>query len=303
MHEETQGGFIMNKNVKKTGRVFAAIACAALAVACVAALAGCGGSGSSSSSNSGSGTSSSSSSGSGSSATDTSGTDAGNYKLATSGKLTVGVSADYPPMESLNGDTVEGFDADLMTEIAKRLGLSVEFKNQAFDTLVTAVAGGTGIDCAASSITIDDERAKEVDFTTSYYDSNLAIVVLKNSGITARDALSSAKVGAQSGTSGEAWVQENLKNASYTPYQETPDLLQALRSGQIQAAVYDDPVAQMHVSGEYNDCQVLETIATGEQYGVIVNKSNTALTAAMNNAMKEMESDGTMNTIRKKYGI
>jgi polar amino acid transport system substrate-binding protein len=300
MHEETQGGFTMMKKMKKTRRVFAALACGALAVACVAALAGCGGSGSSSSSNSSSGSSSSTSTGS---TSGTSSTTSGDYKLTTSGKLTVGVSADYPPMESLNGDKVEGFDADLMTEIASRLGLSVEFKNQAFDTLVTAVAGGTGIDCAASSITIDDERAKEVDFTTSYYDSNLAIVVLKNSGITARDALSSAKVGAQSGTSGEAWVQENLKNASYTPYQETPDLLQALRSGQIQAAVYDDPVAQMHVSGEYNDCQVLETIATGEQYGIIVNKSNTALTEAMNKAMKEMESDGTMNTIRKKYGI
>ena len=294
MQEETQGGFIMKKNVKKTRRVFAAIACGALAVACVAALAGCGGSGSSSSSPKDSSSSSSSSSSS---------TTASDYKLTTPGKLVVGVSADYPPMESLSGDTVEGFDADLMTEIGKRLGLEVEFKNQAFDTLVTAVSGSAGIDCAASSITIDDERAKEVDFTNSYYDSNLAIVVLKDSGITSRDALANAPIGAQSGTSGEAWVQENLKNAAYTPFQETPDLLQALRTGQIKAAVYDDPVAQMHVSGEYNDCQVLETIATGEQYGIIVNKDNTKLTEDMNKAMKEMESDGTMTTIRQKYGI
>ncbi len=280
--------------MKNTRRVFAAIACGAVAVACVAALAGCGGSGSSGSSDSSKSSSSTSS---------TSSSSSGDYKLSEAGKLVVGVSADYPPMESLSGDTVEGFDADLMTEIAKRLGLTVEFKNQAFDTLVTAVAGGTGIDCAASSITIDDERAKEVSFTDPYYDSNLAIVVLKDSGITGRDALASAPIGAQSGTSGEAWVQENLKGASYTPFQETPDLLQALRTGQIKAAVYDDPVAQMHVSGEYGDCQVLETIATGEQYGIIVNKDNAQLVEDMNKAMKEMESDGTMSTIRQKYGI
>ena len=283
----------MKKNTKKTRRVFAAIACGALAVACVAALAGCSGSSSSSSSSKDSGSSSSSSSS----------TSASDYKLVEDGKLVVGVSADYKPMEYLDGDTVKGFDADMMTEIASRLGLTVEFKNQAFDTLVTAVSSGSTVDCAASSITIDDERAKEVDFTTSYYDSNLAIVTLKSENITSRDALANAAVGAQSGTSGEAWVQENLPNASYTPFQETPDLLQALRTGQIKAAVYDDPVAQMHVSGEYNDCQVLETIATGEQYGIIVNKDNTKLTEDMNKAMKEMESDGTMTTIRQKYGI
>ena len=283
----------MKKNTKKTRRVFAAIACGALAVACVAALAGCSGSSSSSSSSKDSGSSSSSSSS----------TSASDYKLVEDGKLVVGVSADYKPMEYLDGDTVKGFDADMMTEIASRLGLTVEFKNQAFDTLVTAVSSGSTVDCAASSTTIDDERAKEVDFTTSYYDSNLAIVTLKSENITSRDALANAAVGAQSGTSGEAWVQENLPNASYTPFQETPDLLQALRTGQIKAAVYDDPVAQMHVSSEYDDCQVLETIATSEQYGVIVNKDNAALTKAIDQALQDMESDGTMAKIRQTYGI
>ncbi len=273
--------------MKKSVNRFAAIALfAALSIACLAFCAACG-----------SNSSSSNSSSSQSSSSQTSSSDS-SYKLATDGKLTVALSADYPPMEYLDGDTVKGFDADLMTEVAKRLGLTVEFKNQAFDTLVTSVASGSGVDCAASSITVDSDRAKEIDFTDTYYDSNLAIVTLKDSGITSRADLENAAVGAQSGTSGESWIEENLKGASYTPYQETPDLLQALRTGKIKAAVYDEPVAQVHVTGEYNDCQVLETIATGEQYAIIVNKSNSALTEAINKVLKEMTSDGTMETIK-----
>ena len=272
--------------MKKSVSKFIAVALSAtLAFTCLVFCAACGNN------------SSSSNNSSQSSSSQTSSSD-GTYKLTTSGKLTVALSADYPPMEYLDGDTVKGFDADLMTEVAKRLGLTVEFKNQAFDTLVTSVSSGSNVDCAASSITVDSDRAKEIDFTDTYYDSNLAIVTLKDSGIKSRSDLTSAEIGAQSGTSGESWIQENLKDAKYTPYQETPDLLQALRTGKIKAAVYDEPVAQSHVNGEYNDCQILETIATGEQYAIIVNKNNSALTEAINKVLKEIQSDGTMQTLK-----
>lgn len=269
--------------------------CGALALA----LAACGG---------GASEASSSSAESGDSNEATSGTEvsteaSGSYNLAKDGTLSVITSADYPPFEYMEGNDIVGFDAALIREVGNRLGLEVEISNQAFDTLVTSIAGGSAADVAISAITIDPERANDVDFSDSYYDSNLAIVVLKDSGLTAADAnaakeiLAGQAVGAQSGTSGEAWIEENLGENPYTPYQETPDLLNQLRTGAIVAAVYDAPVAEAHVNGEYTDCEILTVIPTGEQYGIIVNKDNAALTADINAALADIVADGTMDKL------
>lgn len=268
--------------MKTWKKILAVAFCGAIAMA----LASCGGGSTESSASSGA---------------------SGDYTLVKDGTLTVITSADYPPFENMEGNEIVGFDAALIREIGSRIGLEVEISNQAFDTLVTSIAGGTDADVAISAITIDPDRANEVDFSDSYYDSNQAIVVMKNSGMSAsdaasaKDALSGAAVGAQSGTSGEAWIQENLADSNYTPYQETPDLLNQLRTGSIVAAVYDAPVAEAHVGGEYNDCEILTVIPTGEQYGIAVNKNNAALTAAINEALAAIQADGTMDKLVKDY--
>ena len=281
--------------MKKYTKVVSAAFAAMLLAACLG-LAACAGGGSASSAATSS-AGSSAASGAASSAA------AGDYTLIKDGTLTVITSADYPPFENIENGEIVGFDAALVREVGSRLGLEVEISHQAFDTLITSIAGGTTADVAISAITIDPDRANDVDFTDSYYDSNLAIVVLKDSGLKAADAneakkvLADAALGAQSGTSGEAWIEENLSGNSYTPYQETPDLLTQLRTGAIAAAVYDAPVAEAHVNGEYNDCEILTVIPTGEQYGIAVNKDNAALTAAINGALADIKADGTMDKL------
>lgn len=220
------------------------------------------------------------------------------YSLVKDGTLTVATSPDYAPMEYQENGEIKGYDIAIIKEVAKRLNLKVDVQNQAFDSLVTQVAGGKKFDCAISSITINEERAEQVKFTDPYYDSNLAIVVLANSTATSKDQLNGKPVGAQSGSSGEEWAKENLKNSEYTPFQETPDMLAALRTGKIQAAIYDEPVAENHVKTEYSDCKVLEIIPTGEQYGIIVNKDNAALADAINATLKDMKADGTLDKLK-----
>lgn len=281
---------------KKFAKGLVVALCGAFAVFGCLALSACGGGSSSSSSSSASSSSAASSSAAGSTATPAS----ADFNLLKDGTLTVITSADYKPMEYMDGDDIVGFDPALITEVANRLGLDVEIKNQSFDSLVTAIAGGATADVAISSITINDDRAKDIDFTDSYYDSNLAVVVMADSKYKTKEDLDGAAVGAQSGSSGEDWAKENLKDSEYTPYQETPDLLQALRTGKIEAAIYDDPVAEVHVTGEYNDCKVLEVIPTGEQYGIIVNKDNAALTEAINGALADIQADGTYDKLQNE---
>lgn len=223
------------------------------------------------------------------------------YTLVTDGTLTVATSPDYMPMEYQENGEIKGYDIDLIKAIGEKLGLDVVIEQQAFDSLVTQVAGGKTFDCAISSITISDERAEQVAFSDAYYDSNLAVVVLADSDFASKEDLNGQPIGAQSGTSGEDWAKENLTESAYTPFQETPDMLAALRTGKIMAAIYDEPVAANHVAGEYDDCSILEVIPTGEQYGIIVNTNNVALAEAINNAIAELEADGTIAKLQQQW--
>ena len=85
------------------------------------------------------------------------------------GVIKVGTSADYPPFELVdNSGNKVGFDIDLMTEIAKQLGVKLEWVDMPFDSLIAGVQERK-IDAAISSINYTEERAKKVDFTDPYY--------------------------------------------------------------------------------------------------------------------------------------
>ena len=267
------------------GRILAIALAACMVAACCVALAGCGGSSASSKSSSASGSASS-----------------GQYKLVNAGKLTIGSDLDYKPMEYLEGNTPTGFSVDMMKEISKRLGLETNYlAPQNFDSLITQVAGSSTMDVAVSSFTINDERLELIDFTDPYFDSNQAVVTLANASYTSKEQLNGKPVGAQSGTTGEEWVKENLKNSEYIPYTMPSDALAALRAGKIQAVIYDSSVALNQISQEPGTYKLIEEIATGEQYGIVVSKDNPNLKAAINKALADMKSDGTMDQIQKKW--
>lgn len=261
-------------------RVLVAL-CMAFTVACLA-LAGCGGSSASSS---------------------TSADEVAEYKLIEPGKIIVGSDLDYKPMEYLDGDTPTGFGVAMMNEIADRLGLECEFlPPQNFDSLMTQVASGTKMDIAVSSITITDERAEMVDFSNPYYDSNLAVVVPEGTSIASLDDLADVTIGVQQGTSGEDWVKENIGDENVSPFIGITDVMAALRAGKVEAAVYDAPVAENLVAGEFaGQAKVLEIIPTGEQYGIAINKENTKLTEDINAVLAEMEKDGTLDALKAQY--
>ena len=76
----------------------------------------------------------------------------------------------------------------------------------------------------------------------------------------------------------------------------------ALRTGKVEAAVYDQPVAENLVANEFkDDAEVLDIIATGEQYGIAINKDNTKLVEDINKALADMQSDGTLDKLKKQY--
>lgn len=105
------------------------------------------------------------------------------FKLVTPGTLTVGSDTTFPPFESMNGNTAEGFDVDLLTAVGKELGLKVVIQTENFNTIFASLQGHK-FDVIASSITITSDRQKLIDFSDPYFASNQSIAVMKTSGIT-----------------------------------------------------------------------------------------------------------------------
>lgn len=225
--------------------------------------------------------------------------------LIDDGKLTVVAELGFAPFEYMDEKTGEpvGFDVDVINAVAEKMGLTASYlPNQKFDTLVPIIKQGGKADVSIAAITITDERLESVDFSEPYLDSNQAIVVAKGSSETEETLNDASKqVVCQGGTTGDEWIGENLPDAVRVPVDDVTAALTGVQTGLYQAMVVDLPVASYMLAQSFSDLQIVKEIPTGEQYGIAVSKDNPELTQAVNKALEDMKSDGTMKEIETKW--
>ena len=211
--------------------------------------------------------------------------------------VVVKADSDKTTAEALNADGVK---------IACQSGTTGEAwaqENMPKATIVSLddpVQAVTGVSIAA--VTITDERMESVDFSEPYLDSNQAIVVAKGSSETEETLNDASKqVVCQGGTTGDEWIGENLPDAVRVPVDDVTAALTGVQTGLYQAMVVDLPVASYMLSQSFSDLEIVKEIPTGEQYGIAVSKDNPELTQAVNKALEDMKSDGTMKEIETKW--
>jgi len=232
-------------------------------------------------------------------------TSTADYTLVTSGTLTCIAELGFAPFEYMDESTGEakGFDIDVANAIAEKMGLTCTFlPNQKFDTLVPTIKQGGKADIAISGITINDERAKEIDFTDPYVDSNQSLVVLATSNDSSSTLnVAGKKIACQAGTTGEEWIQENMPNVTCVPLDDVAAAMTGVQTGLYDGFVIDLPVSSNLITKSFTDLKVAEKIPTGEQYGIAVSKDNPGLTAAINDALAKIKSDGTMDDLETTW--
>lgn len=225
--------------------------------------------------------------------------------LIEDGKLTVVAELGFAPFEYMDEKTGEpvGFDVDVINAVAEKMGLTASYlPNQKFDTLVPIIKQGGKADVSIAAVTITDERMESVDFSEPYLDSNQAIVVAKGSSETEETLNDASKqVVCQGGTTGDEWIGENLPDAVRVPVDDVTAALTGVQTGLYQAMVVDLPVASYMLSQSFSDLEIVKEIPTGEQYGIAVSKDNPELTQAVNKALEDMKSDGTMKEVETKW--
>ncbi len=231
-----------------------------------------------------------------------SGSGSGDFQseLITEGTLTVGSDIPYAPFEMGKAPDYTGFDVDLVNAIAEELGLETKFEDTAFDTIFTDVAQGK-FDMVASAATITPEREQAVNFSNPYFESEQALVVPEGSDITSVEDLAGATVGAQDGTTGEAYANDETDAGQVRGFPTGAAAIAAVTNGQVEATIVDAPVAEDAASKGQGGFEVATNIPTGEYYGFAFAKDTPELLKAVNGALAEVIDNGTYETLFKKY--
>jgi ABC-type amino acid transport substrate-binding protein len=215
------------------------------------------------------------------------------------GTLTVGSDIPYPPFEQGKAGNYTGFDIELMEAIGEKIGRTPEFQDTSFETIFRDVAQGK-FEAVISAATITEEREKAVAFSDPYYLSEQAILVKEGSDIESLADLSGKTIGAQQGTTGLELAKEESNASEIRPFPEGPDAVNGLKSGTIEAAIIDAPVAQNAVE-KAGGVEIAEKVPTEEEYGIALAKDNTELLDEINQGLKEVIDDGTYTTIYEKW--
>ena len=219
--------------------------------------------------------------------------------LITEGTLTVGTDTPFPPFETGQPPNISGYDIDVMNAIGEDLGLEVTYEDTGFGTIFRDTAQGQ-FDTAAAASTILSGRERTVDFTDPYYEAQQALLVPEGSDIASVDDLSGAIVGAQDGTTGETYANDKTDASEVRGFPEGPNAIAALRTGQVDAVIIDEPVAIDAVEKQ-GGVEIAEVISTDELYGFAVAPDNDALREAMNESLMMLKDDGTIDELYEKY--
>jgi polar amino acid transport system substrate-binding protein len=215
---------------------------------------------------------------------------------------TLTVETTLPAPGWWNGTTPQsikdGYEYCMAAELANMAGLSkLVVKNVSFDQLV---AGRTNdFDLALAEISITPERAKVVDFSTPYFDSNIGVLIKKGADVT-EDNITSKTCAAYAGTTSVDFLKNDLHCASTKTYPDSPTLYQGLLSGQVDADFLDTAIVLAEAKQTGDKLEVVGQYKTGEKYGAIYPKGS-ANEDELNKGIQTMIDDKTLDTLSSDY--
>ena len=219
--------------------------------------------------------------------------------------LYMATEATFQPYEFYDGDKIVGIDVEIAKAICDKLGYELEVVDTEFDSIIPGIQEGK-YDFGMAGMTVTDERKEQVNFSDSYATGVQVVIVKEGSEITSVDDLFGDKfytIGTQSGTTGFLYATWDIADeglGTVNDYKKTTDAAQALVNGQIDCVLLDNEPAKAIVANN-EGLKILDTEYAVEDYAIALAKENAELLNVMNNALKELIADGTVNKIVTKY--
>jgi polar amino acid transport system substrate-binding protein len=213
----------------------------------------------------------------------------------------------YPPWFDNNSPADgKGYESAVAYAIARQLGFKPTQVHWGYEPFNASYAPGPKkFDFDINEISYTAQRATAVSFSSSYYDVQQSLVVLKGSPIAANHSPAQLKTyvyGDQIGTTSLAFITGSIQPTSQPKVFNTlNDVKQALQTHQIAAFVTDTPTAQYISSSQIpNSEMVAQFPSTGEHYGLLFTKGN-PLVGCVNQAIATLKSNGTLASLQQKY--
>ena len=211
----------------------------------------------------------------------------------------IGTDTTFAPFEftSPEGELV-GIDMDLLRAIADDQGFEVEIRQLGFDAAVQALQANQ-VDAVMAGMSITEEREKTFDFSEPYFTSGIQLGVLESSDIQSLDDLDGEAVAVKTGTQGQTFAEENQDEFGFriTPYQDTTDMVDAVKAGQAVGYFEDFPVLAYGIQ-QGSGFRLIGEPELGGEYGFAVNKGqNPELVEMFNAGLENLKASGEYDEI------
>lgn len=233
--------------------------------------------------------------------------------LITPGTLTVGSDTTYPPQEYIDPTTnkATGFDVDLITAIAQRMGLKVNVVTAKFDTIIDDLANKR-YDVVISAVTINPDRQKKADFVP-YFNAGESLLVQNGNpkNIKGLSDLCGQNVGVQTGTveqtdlqtASSACTKAGKSAINVTVLQDQTAVVQLLANNRVVATFQDSPVTDYYNKQHPGQFTVGGSVINAAEEGIAVRKGDTSMLNAVQSAFNSLKADGSYHKIILQWGL
>lgn len=220
------------------------------------------------------------------------------YGLQQAGTLRVGTLTDAPPNVYLKNGKFTGFDNDLFTAVAAKLGLHVQFVGTDFASLLAQVKD-KNFDLGSSSITITDARKKTVAFTNGYDFGYFGLDVPAGSGITAFTQLKGKRVTVVQGTVQDDYATKQGLNPIRVP--DYNGAINLLKAGTAQAWVAPAEIGESSAKQSSGKIVLAAKQISSAPTAFAIAQNNPAFLKALNTALDGVIKDGTWTKLQNQY--
>jgi len=238
-------------------------------------------------------------------------------KVKTAGKIVMSTDPEYPPQSAITAaGTYEGFDIDVGTEIARRLGVDITFETPSWEALTAGSWSGRW-DFSVGSMTITTDRQKVLAFTNPYYFTPAQMAVLPDSGITTLDGLAGKVVCVGQGTTYLQWLDGTLDFGTESPQTKPPAGATATTLPSDRNCAESWQAGRRDFDGWLSSATTVQgaideglpVIAVGdpvfnEPLAVAFDKGGadpTSMVAEVNKILDAMRSDGTLKSLSEEW--
>ena len=222
----------------------------------------------------------------------------------------IGTEGAYPPFNEVDADgNLKGFDIDIAKALCEKMAVKCEFIAQDWDGIIPALKAKK-YDAIVASMSITEDRKKEVDFTDKYYNTPSQFIAAKGTDVgqaTPAD-FKGKTLGAQSSTIQANMLEGMYKESTVKLYGTVDELYADLSAGRVDAAFVDKLVSAEWLGTDagkgfdfVGPAMMEPTEYLGDGVGIAVRKGDDELRLALNKAIAEILADGTYKAINDKY--